>query len=113
VAADTGWYVPISNRFFKRAAELTAAISATGQPAMYEFSGYVKAGGLFTLEPKRRAVFEDLAYLVDQILKGASPALLPIVRPRETRIVLNPAALGRLRHPISPEVLKRAEIVQP
>jgi putative tryptophan/tyrosine transport system substrate-binding protein len=113
LAPDAALYVPISNRFFQRAAELVASINRLGQPAIYEFAGYVAAGGLFSLEPKRRPVYEDLAYLVDQVIRGTSPAELPIVRPRETRIVVNREAMGRLRHPISPEVLKRAEILQP
>ena len=113
LAGDSGIYVPISNAFFKRASELAAAVGHLGRPAIYEFAGYVRAGGLFTLEPKRRPTYDDLAYLVDQILKGTPPAVLPIVRPRETRIVINRRTMEQLGQRIHPEVLKRAEVIDP
>ena len=58
-------------------------------PALFEDSSYVEAGGLVSYGPDIRAVFRTAAVFVDQILKGAKPADLPIQQPTKFELVIN------------------------
>jgi len=58
-------------------------------PALFEDSSYVEAGGLVSYGPDVRAVFRTAAVFVDQILKGAKPADLPIQQPTKFELVIN------------------------
>jgi putative tryptophan/tyrosine transport system substrate-binding protein len=58
-------------------------------PALFEDSSYVEAGGLMSYGPDIRAVFRTAAVFVDQILKGAKPADLPIQQPTKFELVIN------------------------
>ena len=58
-------------------------------PALFEDSSYVEAGGLISYGPDIRAVFRTAAVFVDQILKGAKPADLPIQQPTKFELVIN------------------------
>jgi putative ABC transport system substrate-binding protein len=58
-------------------------------PALFEDSSYVEAGGLISYGPDIRAVFRTAAVFVDQILKGAKPANLPIQQPTKFELVIN------------------------
>ena len=56
---------------------------------MFEDSSYVEAGGLISYGPDIRAVFRTATVFVDQILKGATPADLPIQQPTKFELVIN------------------------
>jgi len=58
-------------------------------PALFEDSSYVEAGGLISYGPDIRAVFRTAAVFVDQILKGAKSANLPIQQPTKFELVIN------------------------
>ncbi|HVL71163.1 MAG TPA: ABC transporter substrate binding protein, partial [Beijerinckiaceae bacterium] len=51
------------------------------------------------------------AYFVDRILKGTSPAELPIEQPTETRLAVNLTAAKRFGWTIPPSLLARADEV--
>jgi putative tryptophan/tyrosine transport system substrate-binding protein len=58
-------------------------------PAMYNARQYVDAGGLMAFDPDYAAMNRRAAYYVDRILKGSSPADLPVEQPREFDFVVN------------------------
>ena len=58
-------------------------------PALFEDSSYVEAGGLISYGPDIRAVFRTATVFVDQILKGAKSANLPIQQPTKFELVIN------------------------
>ena len=66
----------IRNR--KRVIEFAAA---QGIPAMYEFSLYVRDGGLMSYGPDPDDAFREAANFVDRILKGARATDLPAQQP--------------------------------
>jgi putative ABC transport system substrate-binding protein len=77
-------------------------------PAIYAFRPYAADGGLLSyghdvIEPWRRA----LTY-VDKILKGASPADLPIEQPTKYELVINLKTAKALGLTIPPQLLDRA-----
>jgi putative ABC transport system substrate-binding protein len=58
-------------------------------PAIYEFDGLVRDGGLMSYGADQRESFVRAAALVDSIFKGAKPADLPVEQPTRYLFVIN------------------------
>ena len=58
-------------------------------PAIYEYAFLAHDGGLMAYGPNMVAIFDRAAGLVDQILKGASPADLPLELPTRFDLAIN------------------------
>lgn len=58
-------------------------------PAMFALREHADAGGLMAYGPNYLALHRRAAYYVDRILKGTSPADLPVEQPREFDFVIN------------------------
>jgi putative ABC transport system substrate-binding protein len=65
------------------------AAASAGLPTMHAFREYVEAGGLMSYGPNFRTIFQHAAVLVDQILRGASPAKLPIKKLKKNELVIS------------------------
>ena len=71
------------------------------------------AGGLMSYGTDRRPLFRRAAEYVDNILKGAKPADLPVEQPMKFELVLNLKAAKALGITFSPTLLIQAdEVVQ-
>jgi putative tryptophan/tyrosine transport system substrate-binding protein len=78
-------------------------------PAIYAYRAYAVDGGLLSYghdgtEPWRRA-----STYVDKILKGASPADLPIEQPTKFELVINLKTAKALSLTVPPQLLDRAD----
>ena len=58
-------------------------------PTMYEWKEIVEIGGLMSYGPSLAEVNGRVAVYVDKILKGASPATLPVERPTRFELAVN------------------------
>jgi putative tryptophan/tyrosine transport system substrate-binding protein len=58
-------------------------------PAIYEFGLFAREGGLMAYGPTLTDSFRRGAYYVDEILKGAKPADLPVEQPENFELVVN------------------------
>ncbi|HWN15751.1 MAG TPA: ABC transporter substrate-binding protein [Candidatus Dormibacteraeota bacterium] len=58
-------------------------------PTMYEWKEIVEIGGLMSYGPSLAEVNGRVAVYVDKILKGASPAALPVERPTRFELAVN------------------------
>src|SRR5262245_10630645 len=80
-------------------------------PTVYEHRDFTEAGGLVSYGPDFRQLFRRLAYFVDRIAKGASPADLPIERASKFELVVNLKAATDLGITLPYSILTRADEV--
>lgn len=67
-----------------------ARLAATQRlPAMYGLRDHVDAGGLMSYWADARELWRNAAWYIDRILKGATPADLPIQQPTRYELVIN------------------------
>jgi putative tryptophan/tyrosine transport system substrate-binding protein len=71
----------------------------------------VAAGGLMSYGPSYPGMHRRAAYFVDRILKGATPADLPVERPVKFELILNLRAAKTLDIEFPPSILARADEV--
>jgi len=80
-------------------------------PAIYEFDGYVRDGGLMSYGPDLNESLARVAALIDRILKGAKPAELPFEQPTLFRFALNLKTAKALNLNVPPTLIALADDV--
>jgi putative ABC transport system substrate-binding protein len=103
VMSDPIFHLPLN-----RVPDLAAQ---AGLPSIYLDRIHVKAGGLISYGPDLPAVARRGAHYVDQILKGAKPAELPIEQPSKFLLAINLKTAKSLGLEIPPSLLARADEV--
>jgi putative ABC transport system substrate-binding protein len=78
-------------------------------PAMYEYSGIVRDGGLMSYGSSPADEFREAARYVDRILKGAKPADLPAVQPTRYYLTVNRKTAATLGLAMPPALLLRTD----
>jgi putative ABC transport system substrate-binding protein len=102
----TALYVLPDILFLSRTTELLNFAARYGLPAMYASQHYVESGGLMAYEIDRHSMYRRVGYYVDQILKGASPAELPIEQPVHFQFMVNMQTARSLGIAFSPDTLR-------
>ena len=80
-------------------------------PAMYYAAEWVEDGGLITYSVSFTDLFRRAATYVDKILKGRTPADLPVEQPVKFEFIVNLKAAKQIGLTIPPNVLVRADRV--
>ncbi len=99
---------PLFHQNRKRIVEFTAK---SRLPAIFHSRDFVDAGGLMCYGENDADSLRRLASYVDRILKGASPANLPVEQPIKFELVINLKAAKQIGLTIPPNVLARADRV--
>ena len=92
-------------------AQLIALAADSRLPAIYSFRVFPVDGGLMSFGADYRDLFRRAAGFVDKILKGATPAGLPVEPPRKFDLTINLKTAGGLGLTIPPTLLARADEV--
>jgi putative tryptophan/tyrosine transport system substrate-binding protein len=80
-------------------------------PAITLFPDFAREGGLMAYGPNLLALFRQLGVLASKILRGESPANIPVEAPSKFEFVLNLKTARLLDVPISTATLLRADEV--
>jgi putative ABC transport system substrate-binding protein len=78
---------------------------------MYSTREFAEAGGLMSYSARLSEQFRRAAIYVDKILRGASPATLPVEAPTHYELVINLKTAKALGLTIPPSLLQRADQV--
>ncbi len=108
---DRAMVVKFAGLTFEERWRIVALAARFRLPAVYPLRDYAEAGGLLSYGPVLRDNFERAAALVDKILRGASPADIPIEQPTHFELVVNLKTAKELGLPIPPLILGRANEV--
>ena len=92
-------------------ARITSLAAASRIPTIFGLREFVDAGGLMSYGPSLRDLYRRAASQVDKILKGASPADLPIEQSTKFELVINLKTAKALGLTIPPSLLARADQV--
>jgi putative ABC transport system substrate-binding protein len=80
-------------------------------PAIYEFDGFVRDGGLMSYGADLKESFDRAASLIDRILKGTKPADLPFEQPTRYLFVVNLKTAKSMQLEFPPSLLALADEV--
>jgi putative tryptophan/tyrosine transport system substrate-binding protein len=99
--------------FASDADDIIALALRDGIPTMFERRADVAAAGLISYGASRAEAWRQAGIYVGQILKGAKPADMPLVRSARLELVINQAIARSLGVMISPSLLAQAdEVIQ-
>jgi putative ABC transport system substrate-binding protein len=97
--------------FFTQRQRINALAAAARLPCIYAAREFVTDGGLISYGTNIRENFRRSAVLVVKILKGTSPADIPVEFPTKIELVINLKTAKALGITISPALLVRADEV--
>ena len=99
---------PFLNTHRARIIKLAAAARL---PAIYQWPETAEEGGLLGYGPRITEIYRQLAGYASRILKGASPAELPVEQPKKYELVINRRSARAAGITIPQDLLLRADRV--
>ena len=91
--------------------KITTLAAKNRLPSVSDRAEFVEDGGLMTYSVSSTDLFRRAAVYVDKILKGSTPADLPIEQPTKFELVINLKTAKQIGLTIPPSVLARADRV--
>jgi putative ABC transport system substrate-binding protein len=111
-AEGAGAIVPIDDAMFTSHRQVLVALAISHRlPAVYGVREFVEIGGLMALGASFSDLYRRAAGYVGKILKGTSPADLPIQQPTQFELSVNVRTAKALGLKIPPLLLSRADAV--
>jgi ABC-type uncharacterized transport system substrate-binding protein len=104
-------YIAASSFANQHRGKLAELCLAHKLPAIYGFREFAQAGGLMAYGAPLQDGFRRAAYQIDKILRGASPADIPVEQPTRFELVLNMKTARALGLEVPPSLLVQADEV--
>jgi len=105
-------FMPINDPFLSsRRTQIVLLAARHAVPAIYSNREYTEAGGLMSYSTNFSEVYHRLGVYTGRILKGASPADLPVVQSSRFELIINRQAAKALGLEVPPMLLARADEV--
>lgn len=105
-------FVASTTYFVRDRREIIDLCARYKMPAIYEWPDQVEDGGLMAYGPTSlRAIYARIAAYLDRLLKGASPADLPVEQPSKVELVINLRTAKAIGLAIPQPLLLRADRV--
>jgi putative ABC transport system substrate-binding protein len=112
VEARVGGVVLVGNEFFNNKREHLVAMSDRyGLPAIHENREFTAAGGLMSYGTNVPDVYRQVGIYTGRVLKGESPAELPVLQPTKFDIAVNLKTAKALGIDVPTSILLRADEV--
>jgi putative tryptophan/tyrosine transport system substrate-binding protein len=97
--------------FLPQRAQITEWAVKNRLPAIFLFREYAEAGGLMAYGVNLHDMYRRAAYYVDRILKGATPADLPVEQPMKFELIINLKTAQAMGLTLPPTLLFQADEV--
>lgn len=101
-------FLPDAITYFRRD-RIATLVAQCRLPAIYPLRGFCDAGGLMSYGVSIDKVIAGAAAYVDRVLRGATPAELPVQGPTEFELVVNQKAARQLGLQLPSALLARAD----
>jgi putative ABC transport system substrate-binding protein len=101
----------VDSTTLSRKAAIVAFAAMHRLPAIYQWRDFVHAGGLMSYGPNAENEWRQAARFVDRVLRGATPAEMPVEQPTRFELAINLAAAQALGVTIPQSLLLRADEV--
>jgi len=113
IAADQpqGLYLHSIALTFRHRQEIAAFAAAQHLPSVAGASEFTRDGMLLSYAPDIATMFRRAGYYVDRLLRGATPAELPVEQPTKFELVINLNTAKALGLAVPPTLLARADEV--
>jgi putative ABC transport system substrate-binding protein len=104
-------FVTRTNLTFSAGKQIADLALATRLPSCHAFREAAMAGGLVSYGPDRVAMARPAAAQIDKIIKGTSPADIPVEQPTAYELYINLKTAHLLNLTIPPSLLAQADEV--
>jgi putative tryptophan/tyrosine transport system substrate-binding protein len=107
------WFVHDRSMHFAQRKTIVDLVAIQRKPAIYPHTAFTEAGGLMSYAVDLKDQFRRAAGYVDQVLRGAKPADLPVQQPTKFEFAINLKTAKALGLTFSQAVRMRAdEVIQ-
>jgi putative tryptophan/tyrosine transport system substrate-binding protein len=97
--------------FFANSRVIIERVAALRLPAIYQWPDMAEQGGLAGYGPRFTQIYRQRARMVVKVLRGASPADLPVEQPTTFELVINLKAAKAIGHEVPAGLVLRADKV--